>query len=124
MEQQTPILSQIKDEAARRAKTLGGLGFPFILSKIVARRDTFDETKLPGVVRIPYSARIHGKHGTGSVLTTRFRRTDYTKKSVFFISLEKELLRISVFPLQIYTQSSVKTQSRSRPGSDPRTRYK
>ena len=51
MEQQTPIPPQIKDEAARRAKTrhfstldLGwrrggggrGLGFPFILSKIVA----------------------------------------------------------------------------------------
>ena len=52
MEQQTPIpppLPQIKDEAVRRAKTrhflildLGGggggrdLGFPFILSKIVA----------------------------------------------------------------------------------------
>ena len=49
MEQQTPIPPppQIKDEAARRAKTRhfpildlgggeGGLGFPFILSKIVA----------------------------------------------------------------------------------------
>ena len=45
MEQQTPIPPQIKDEAARRAKTRhfpildlggrGGLGFPFILSKIV-----------------------------------------------------------------------------------------
>ena len=45
MEQQTPIPPQIKDEAARRAKTrhfsifdLGGRGgqdFPFILSKIV-----------------------------------------------------------------------------------------
>ena len=45
MEQQTPIPPpQIKDEAARRAKTRhfpildlggrGGLGFPFILSKI------------------------------------------------------------------------------------------
>ena len=44
MEQQTPIPPQIKDEAARRAKTChfpildlggrGGLGFPFILSKI------------------------------------------------------------------------------------------
>ena len=47
MEQQTPIPPQIKDEAARRAKTRhfpildlggrGGLGFPFILSKIVGR---------------------------------------------------------------------------------------
>ena len=48
MEQQTPIPPQIKDEAARRAKTRhfstldlgwrsgGGLGFPFIFSKIVA----------------------------------------------------------------------------------------
>ena len=46
MEQQTPFPPQIKDEAARRAKTRhfpildlggeGGLGFPFILSKIVA----------------------------------------------------------------------------------------
>ena len=48
MEQQTPIPPQIKDEAARRAKTRhfpildlggggeGGLGFSFILSKIVA----------------------------------------------------------------------------------------
>ena len=47
MEQQTPIPRQIKDEGARRAKTRhfpildlgggrGGLGFPFILSKIVA----------------------------------------------------------------------------------------
>ena len=51
MEQQTPIapppLPQIKDEAVRRAKTRhflildlgeggGDLGFPFILSKIVA----------------------------------------------------------------------------------------
>ena len=46
MEQQTPIPPpQIKDDAARRAKTRhfpildlggrGGLGFPFILSKIV-----------------------------------------------------------------------------------------
>ena len=46
MEQQTPIPPpQIKDEGARRAKTRhfaildlggrGGLGFPFILSKIV-----------------------------------------------------------------------------------------
>ena len=50
MEQQTPMAPspQIKDEAARRAKTrhfpilnLGereGLGFPFILSKIVDKR--------------------------------------------------------------------------------------
>ena len=48
MEQQTPIPPQIKDEAARRAKTRhfpildlggrGGLGFPFILSKIVGKR--------------------------------------------------------------------------------------
>ena len=48
MEQQTPIPPQIKDEGARRAKTRhfpildlggrGGLGFPFILSKIVALR--------------------------------------------------------------------------------------
>ena len=49
MEQQTPIPPppQIKDEAARRAKTRhfpildlggrGGLGFPFILSKIVVQ---------------------------------------------------------------------------------------
>ena len=47
MEQQTPIPPPIKDEATRRAKTRhfpildlggegrGGLGFPFILSKIV-----------------------------------------------------------------------------------------
>ena len=45
MEQQTATPAQIKDEAARRAKTRhfpildlggrGGLGFPFILSKIV-----------------------------------------------------------------------------------------
>ena len=47
MEQETPIPPQIKDEAARRPKTRhflildlmeggrGGLGFPFILSKII-----------------------------------------------------------------------------------------
>ena len=48
MEQQTPIPPQIKDEAARRAKPRhfpildlgrrGDLGFPFILSKIVAHQ--------------------------------------------------------------------------------------
>ena len=48
MEQQTPIPPQIKDEGARRAKTChfpildlggrGGLGFPFILSKIAGCR--------------------------------------------------------------------------------------
>ena len=54
MEQKTPIPPQIKDEAARRAKNRaifpsliwgggrGGLGFPFILSKIVAEVPTPD----------------------------------------------------------------------------------
>ena len=59
MEQQTPIPPQIKDEAARRPKTRhfpildfggrGGLGFPFILSKIVAVPFKVDP-KFPGRV--------------------------------------------------------------------------
>ena len=74
MEQQTPIPPQIKDEAARRAKTRhfsildlggggggerGGLGFPFILSKIVGlfiivlSRQIFVRTALKFRIRRP-----------------------------------------------------------------------
>ena len=77
-------ISEIWLKGCQRLRMLGSpwlrsvqlvlFGFSFQL----ARSDIFDGTKLPGVVSIPYSARIHGKHGTGSVLTTRFRGTDYT----------------------------------------------
>ena len=73
MEQQTPIPPpQIKDEAARRAKTRhlpildlgrggegGGLGFPFILSKIIGlfiivlSRQIFVRTALKFRIRRP-----------------------------------------------------------------------
>ena len=85
--------TEISEIWLKKCQRLGMLGSPWLrsvqlvlfgFSWYLTRRDTFDETKLPGVVRIPYSARIHGKHGAGSVLTTRFRRTDYTKKSVLF----------------------------------------
>ena len=54
MEQQTPIPPQIKDEAARRVKTRhfpildlgggGGLGFSFILSKIVGSKQAHEDS--------------------------------------------------------------------------------
>ena len=57
MEQQTPIPPQIKDEGARRAKTRhfpildlggrGGLGFPFILSKIAGCRCEVSAQNVP-----------------------------------------------------------------------------
>ena len=54
MEQQTPIPPQIKDEAARRVKRAifpsliwgegGGLGLPFILSKIVGSKQAHEDS--------------------------------------------------------------------------------
>ena len=61
--------TEISEIWLKKCQRLGTSGSPFWFCLHLARRDTFDETKLPGVVRIPYSARIHGKHGTGSVLT-------------------------------------------------------
>ena len=63
MQQQTPIPpAQIKDEGARRVKTRhfpildlggrGGLGFPFILSKIVAT----DHLQLLGINGATFSS--------------------------------------------------------------------